>query len=349
MLLAGLDVGNNNVKCVTEQGHASYLHALHKLTGAQVDALAMRNGEDESADVFQVNGMSYAIGEAAIRMGARTARYGEKRYTADYYGVLGAIALFKALEKNDSNRHRITLLATYTPKDDVYIGRIKAAIQGEWRIQNRGQSLVINVAKVYTTDEPVAHYRHTVLYAGGQSLREDMRDLRLGDCLILDVGGFTTGFAVAIDGKIDYTAPYSLTVGIQNALDELAKTIRSKHSDRLFGAQVLNPAKLRNAIMTGYYDAGGKGALDCRDLVETALQPIAHKIEDEYTSRYGGSVNYHSVLIAGGGGWLINKHLAPRLEHNNIFLSGRDSESMMFGAADGAIKTLQALQARGKL
>lgn len=349
MILAGLDVGNNNVKCVTDQGHSHFLHSLHKLNSSQIAALDMRNDQNDSAGgVYEVNGVLYAVGESAIRLGASTAKYGESRYTPDYYGVLGAIALFRSLSK-DEKRARVTILSTYTPKDDIHIERIKQSITGEWHVKSGKQSLVIIVAKVFTADEPVSHFRHTIFYSGGQSLKEDTRDLRTGDCLVIDVGGYTTGFAVAVEGKIDYQAGYSLPVGIQVALDELAKTIRSKYRDELFKAQVAKADKLRNALMTGYYDAGGKGVLDCRELIESALQPVTYEIENEYVSRYGGSTNYHSLLIAGGGGWLTKKYLFPRLDHNLIFTSGKNSEDMMLGAADGGYKTLQALQAKGKL
>lgn len=345
MILAGLDVGNNNIKCVTEQGHTHFLHALYPLRPDQIQMLTDRNELDS---VYSVNSVYYAIGETAIRMGATTARYGEKRYTRDYYGILGAIALFCALSK-DTRKTRVTLLSTYTPKDDIYIPNLKESIAGEWKVEYQGQSLSINISTVYTTDEPVSHFRHAIFYAGGQSLREDMRDVREGECLVLDVGGFTTGFAVAVNGKIDYSAAYSLPVGIQMALDQLAKTVRTQYKDKLFGSQTLNPGKLRNAIMTGYYDAGGKGTLDCRTLITESLNPVIYEIVNEYVSRYGGSTEYHSILIAGGGGWLIKKELSPKLDHNLIYMSGKNSDDMMLGAANGAYKTLQALQAKGKL
>lgn len=349
MILAGLDVGNNNIKCVTDQGRTHFLHALHKLNPSQIESLTYRSHETDTGEgVYEVNGTLYAIGEDAIRYGAKTARYGESRYTDDYYGVLGAIALYRALAK-DEKRQRITILCTYTPKDDIHIERIKASIKGEWHVKHKNQAQRFSVLDVLTTDEPVSHFRHTIFYAGGQSLREDVRELRVGDCLIVDIGGYTTGFAVAVGGKIDYQAGWSLPAGIQIALDELAKTVRSKYRKELLKSQYLKADKLRSAIQVGYYDAGGKGMLDCRDLIAEALNPVVYQIENEYVSRYGGSTEYHSILIAGGGGWLIREYLEPRLDHNLIFTSGKNSDDMMLGAADGGYKTLQALQARGKL
>lgn len=356
-ILSGLDVGNNNIKVVGDQGRTHFYHALHKLRPDQIQALESRQGQTLDSTqseglgvVYTVNGEYYAVGESALKMGARSARMGENRYTQDYYGILGAIGLYRTLVLDKTNnRESVIALCTYTPKDAIYIDAIKAAITGDWEITHQKKTMKIKVSKVFTADEPVSHYRNAIFYSGGQSLRSDTAELQKGDCLIIDVGGLTTGFAIASDGKIDYTAARSLPVGMQRALDQLAQTIRKTYRDTLKGAQVLPMDKVRDALRSGTYDAGGKGTLDVRDLVTDAFSPVLYEIENTYTNEYGGSASFSSILLAGGGGWQIKKQLMPRLDHNLIFLSAKSAEAMVLGAAEGGYKTLQALNARGKL
>lgn len=356
-VLAGIDVGNNNIKAVGDQGRTHFYHALHELRSDQIAALTTRSKQvvdghnsEGIGGVFQVNDKYYVVGESAIKMGAGTPRMGENRYTPDYYGVLGAIALSRSIANpTGKGRETVIPLCTYTPKDDIYIDNIKSAITGEWEVSHLGKTMRIVIKKVLTADEPVSHYRNAIFYSGGQSFRADTAALQKGDCLIIDIGGLTTGFAIATDGAIDYTAAYSLPVGVQRALDSLANMIRRAHRDKLKGMQVLPMDKVREAFRTGVYDAGGKGSLDVRELVANASNEILYEIENTYMNRYGGPANYNSILLAGGGGWQTRALLKPRLDHETLFLSAKTSELMVLGAAEGGYKTLQALHSRGKL
>lgn len=349
MILAGLDVGNNNIKVITEQGRSHFMHVLHMVRNDQLRMLEEHGSgvEDPYESLYCVNGVYYAVGEVAIRMGAPTPRYGEARYTRDYYGILGAIALFQALVK-DTKRVAVCVFATYTPKDVIYTANLKNSIRGDWKVSHKGQTLTIHVQRVETMDEPTGHYRHAILYDGGLSPVQHTAALRQGSCLTIDFGGFTTGFTVADNGKVDYSSAQSLLHGVQGVIDQLAVEIRAQYREKLFGTQTLDPAKLREALMTEYYKAGGKGALDCRELVNEALNPLLYEVMNMY-GLYGGAASHDSILIAGAGGWLVRDKITPRLDHSTVLTSDRSSEGMLYGAAYGAYKTAQALKSRGKL
>lgn len=342
--IAGMDVGNGGIKTKTEH-HSSYFpHALFQLTTSQIEGL--NEGDSDNPNIYIVNGVHYAIGAQAIRSGAGAVKYGESRYIRDYYGVLAAIGLFRALPK-DGQRYSVVMAATHTPKDGIYKNDLVNAAMGMWEVQWQGKALKIRIADVKCIPEPVAHYRHATLYDGGQSLRGPER-IRRGICCVIDLGTFTTGFATAEDGLVDYTAGDTRLTGVQDAIDELSALIRSKFRRQLKGAQQLDPIRLRDAIMDGEYDARGLGVFDCAKEAEEACNIVIRDVLT-YFDAYGGSSSFDSVLIAGGGGSLMAKRLTDQLHHRNAFLTDKPGEMMVMGAGIGAYKTLQALQAKGKL
>lgn len=344
MTIAGMDVGNGGIKTKTAH-HASYFpHALFEMTASQVEAL--NESGESNTNVYIVNGVHYSIGAQAIRNGAGAVKYGESRYIREYYGVLAAIGLFRSLPK-DNQRYTVTMAATHTPKDSIYKTDLVNSAAGVWEVQWQGQMLKIRIADVKCIPEPVAHYRHATLYDGGMSYRGTER-IRRGICCVVDLGTFTTGFATAEDGLIDYTAGDTKLVGVQDAIDELAALIRSKYRRQLKGAQQLDPIRLRDAVLDGEYDARGLGIIECAREAEEACNIVIRDVLT-YFEGYGGSSAFDSVLIAGGGGSLMAKRLTEQLNHRNVFLTDKPGEMMVMGASIGAYKTLQALQAKGKL
>ena len=342
--IAGMDVGNGGIKTKTAHNSSYFPHALFQMTGSQVEEFA--GGDRDNPNVYIVNGVHYSIGAQAIRNGAGAVKYGESRYVRDYYGVLAAIGLFRSLPK-DSQRYSVVMAATHTPKDGIYKTDLVNAATGVWEVQWKEETLKIRIADVKCVPEPVAHYRHATLYDGGVSVRGPER-IRRGICCVIDLGTFTTGFATAEDGLVDYTAGDARLTGVQDAIDELSAQIRSKFRRQLKGAQQLDPIRLRDAIMDGEYDARGLGIFECAKEAEEACNIVIRDVLT-YFDAYGGSSAFDSVLIAGGGGSLMAKRLTDQLNHRNVFLTDKPGEMMVMGAGIGAYKMLQALQAKGKL
>lgn len=342
--IAGVDVGNGGIKVKTAHGSSYFPHALFRMTASQIEDMEA-NGEP-NANVYVVNGVHYSIGAQAIRNGAGAVKYGEARYIPDYFGVLAAIGLFRSLPKTNQ-RYSVVMAATHTPKDIYYKDDLIHSALGMWDVQWQGQSLKIRVVDVKCIPEPVAHYRHATLYDGGASYRGPER-IRRGVCCVIDVGTFTTGFATAEDGLVDYTSGDTKLIGVQDAIDELARLIRSKHRKMLKGSQQLDPIRLRDAIMDGEYDARGLGLITCASEAEEACNIVIRDVLT-YFDTYGGAAAFDSVLIAGGGGSLLANRLIERLNHRNVFLTDKSGELMVMGAGVGAYKTLQLLEAKGKL
>lgn len=340
--IVSADVGNANIKLKSEHGKTDFPHALIELNGSQVATL--QAGGEIPASTFIVNGKYYAIGEQAVRSGAGAARYGASRYVPDYYGVLIAIGLFRILPFDTRN---IFLLGTHTPQDSVYKADMIESAKGNWVVENQGMKRSFRIMEMVTANEPDMHYRFATLADGGTTYRGNER-IRRGACAIIDIGGLTTALSVADNGKIDYTAGDTRMRGVLDALDELGRLLRAKYSRELKQTRILNPLRLRDALMDGEFDAGGLGVLNCAHEAEESSNIVVSDLL-KFFDDWGGSVAYDSVLLAGGGGALLRSRIKKNINHRHVFLTDENTDLMFMGAAVGGLRTLQLLRAKGKL
>lgn len=339
-----LDCGNAQIKIVTDEGEFMFPHALRQLSESDRDALHQRGELDSTEGVYNVGGLWYAAGEKAMRRGSNAALYGERRYVETYYGVLGAIALWHGL---DSSAKDIIFFGSHTPKDVIYKQNLIASIRKEWRVSSMGLSKTFVVREARTFDEPVGAFRHAMLSDDGRTVRGD-RWLRDGALFVIDVGGFTVSLTAADAGKVDYSSAASRMTGILQVLRDFEQLIRRRYASQLFGTNGLDPVRLRDALANGQYDARGMGVLDVRDQAEQACAPLVNDIAQFY-EEYGGAGNYNGILIAGGGGALLEKRLRDTLRHPHMTVAEMNRDRMHFGTAWGGMKIMRAAESAGKL
>lgn len=341
--ILALDAGNAWIKAVTDSGaEIRFPHALRELSTAKVDEIEMRGGTDDP-NIYKVNKTYYAIGEQALRDGDGSVKYGESRYQRDYYGVLGAIAAFRAFP---ASARDVTVYGSHTPKDLVYRPDLIEAIKGIWNVEGQGVKKTFRLIEAHGADEPVMAYRHAILSDDGMSYRGDVA-LRRGDCLIIDIGGFTTALTVAVSGKIDYSSARSFDGGIIDVRDNLAKGIKRRYRTQIKGLNFFRPDKLDSALQTGKYQAGMEGELDCLKEVNDVCNPLLSSIIN-YINNYGGLGSFESILLAGGGGVLMEKRMRDSLKKASVFMPDQDRARVQLATALGMLKTMRALEAKGK-
>lgn len=342
--LMALDCGNAQIKVVTQECSDVFPHALKLMTQADIHDNAARNEMDNNPNVFCVNGTYYKIGEKALRKGRGSALYGEDRYVETYYGVLAAIAAFKSFS---GSRKSVYIYGSHTPKDIDYRPDLIASVKRKWVVESMGQKKVFEVVGAAGIDEPVAAYRHAILSDDGTSFR-NLPVLREKSVFILDVGGFTIGVSVAEGGKVDYSAASSDVVGMLDVLEEFEKLIRKNNRLKLKGTNALNPMRLRAALKSGVYDAAGLGEIRVAAEANEACDLLLNEIANLFKN-YGGAGEYHAVLLAGGGGALMEKRIKDMLRHPSVHVVEEKRELMHMATALGGMKILRLLESKGKL
>lgn len=340
-----LDAGNAQIKIVTDGGEKMFPHALFRLGAFDLEQLEMRGELEHTPNVYCVNGDWYSVGVKAIRKGKGAAVYGEARYRPDYYGVLAAISMFEMLPRGSQ---KVFLFGSHTPKDIVYRDDLVSAVCGHWVVESCGQAARFHVVAARGFEEPVGAYRHATLSEDGMRLAGD-RSLQLGDCLICDIGGWTTGLSLAIDGRIEYEESETHTDnGVLNIQDDFEQLVRQQYRGVLKGANQLNPMKLRSALIDGVYDAAALGMLDVKAAAEKAREPILRNVQTFY-EKFGGAAQINSILAAGGGTMLFWSVLCDLLQHPRMFIATRHINAVSFATARGGMQMMRALEARGKL
>lgn len=343
--LISLDAGNAQIKAVTMENEIFFPHALRRLSTSDIEDLTLRSDAD-SKDIFIVNGTYYAIGRQALRTGAGSVLLGEARYVETYYGVLAAIAMFRAF--NESKKS-VYLYGSHTPKDAIYRHDLVLAAKGNWVVENMGNRKTFRVVDARGVDEPVAAFRHATMREDDpRYYRGDFR-LRKGETAILDIGGFTFAITVADKAVIDYNSSRTYpNAGILDVLDNLKASIRSNHRTRLKGANDLPETRLREALKTGVYDAGGLGRLNVQREVQEACNLLLNDILN-FFQNYGGSSSFDALLLAGGGSVIMERALMESLNHRYTFMAEEDRKRMHMATARGGMKMLRLMETQGKL
>lgn len=327
-----LDVGHALVKGVTDKHWTDFPHALMPLDDKTWQD-AKRRGQD-SHDYVIVNKQPYAIGVTAEKHGWRGRLEGAARYTPEYYGVLAAILIYRLFPEG----HKfLEVMATHAPEYIDYRSDMEAALIGRWEVECQDVKRSYVVRKMHFIDEPIAAGMNVILDERASGFQHP--ELQSGTGLVIDIGGFTTDAALLENGVPDYLSIYSDPgVGIIRALDEFKRTLRARYATEFKNASLLRADKLRSALASGEYNAGGFGALDCRAESDMACERVVTLVSDIY-NRFGGTSQTDFIILAGGGAGLLASRLITRLNHPNVRLAGRPPVIHM-SIAEGALKML---------
>ncbi len=342
--LAVVDAGNANIKAKSDEREIEFPHALIEMTESDIMQLRIRGELETTPNLYCVNNVWYRVAEKAMKAGKTAALYGEARYQRSYYGVLVAIALFNLFERSQLN---VFLFGSHTPKDIIYRDDLIEAAIGDWWVFSEGQEKTFRVVSANGFEEPVGAYRNATLSEDGVKISGDA-SLWSGKTLIVDFGGFTTAFSVAVNGKIEFESSHSHLSGILDVVDDLEMLIRRRYKNQLKGVNALDHMKLRNALTDGFYDAAGMGTLDVRDETKNAKAPLLTELSRFY-EQYGGTASYNAVLLAGGGTFLLHGDVKRVLNHPVILTAESDLRQIARSTVRGGMKTLKLLESKGAI
>lgn len=332
------DMGRADIKTATVRPRRDedyFTHAIAPISPAEFERETKRAGA-ASDDYFVVNGTHYVIGRKAVRRGFKL-QLGQNRYTPDYYGVLGAIAMTRLLQESADN---VFWVGTHAPEDVDYIGDLLSAVVCDWRVQWRGQKFVFKVLDGVTVDEPLAGYYNAILRHDGLHYA-DTRIVN-GTTLMLDTGGYTTDAGV-IDpqGEIDYSSFQSQHIGVLEAVEQFGRDFRSDNSRLLKGVE-LDRQQVHKALRTGVLDLRGLNEPGTRGYdVSREASYVRDSLANEVTNfyeRYGGAAYYDTLVLTGGGGALLEAELTAKLRHNALVLADKRADELHMANARGARK-----------
>jgi hypothetical protein len=291
-----------------------------------------------SQDYLRINGTPYVIGESAERHGVNTQRSGAARYTRDYYGVLAAAALARLYERS----REIMVFGSHAPGDAKFREDLMKAVVGEWHVETADQELRFKVTYANTFDEPVGGLMNVLLTEDGQHYQHS--EINGGRSLVIDIGGFTTDWlAVNPGGEVDYSLARSVPLGIQNVLTDFEESFRTNNLPAVKNTPDLPAERVRKAIVTGYFEGGGK-RYPCENEVREATSVMLNRIADTYQRIAGGALGWDAIILTGGGCGLLYKRLLPILNHQHVLLADK-IEALHLANVRGGLKLWRLYEA----
>ncbi|HEX2907434.1 MAG TPA: ParM/StbA family protein [Phototrophicaceae bacterium] len=336
-----LDFGNARGKWYVPRLNAQgdFRHAIARLTETEWRQ-SCRLGKPPKGYI-RVNGMAYAVGDAARRHTIADRPKGAARYTETYYGIGLAFAASEALQTSDQN---MTLRATYPPGDVDYASRLVASAKHEWEVESHHGNFKFNVKRVGVIDEPLGGLAHYMLNADGTEKRRN--PLANATILVIDVGGYTVD-TVAVDpgGEIDTSSLKSTRTGIIQLTEQFESEMRANNLTLFQDMGDLDIRRVEDGILTGTYRFG-KVVIDCQTEARAAVQALVYDVTQIITGA-GGIGNYDAILVTGGGGALIFDALQEALPRIELFMAEQDRTLMKYANVFGASKMFKALRRLG--
>src|SRR5712691_1813346 len=273
-----------------------FMHAIAPLSDTDWATVVGRGKPPKG--LIKVNGLAYAVGEAARRHIIRERPKGAARYNELYYLPAACFAFVDGFRESAP----VTLYASHAPQDQRYAGDLIHSVKGTWTVECQFGTLTFDVKRVITLDEPICGYAHYTFTANG----EERPDNPVADktVLLIDIGGYTTD-RVSIDpgGEIDLLSIESRRAGTIEAIQQFENELRHKNRRLFKDAGDLDIRRVEQAIISGVYQFGNQ-SIDCSKEAAAAINTLVSEIV-LVINNSGGAANYDVILLDGGGAVLI--------------------------------------------
>lgn len=339
----GFDFGNARGKYhfPAKSAYGSFRHAIAPLRESDWRKVAARGNPPNG--IVKINGMPYAVGDAARRYTIPERPEGAARYHANYYGIGLAFALSEAFDKSQRD---IFLIASHAPQDIDYADALERAAIGKYEVHGENGELTFNVRGVYTYDEPLGGYSHYILTENGAPKQRN--PLLTATTLVVDVGGYTVDVcAVDPGGVIDVLSLRSTRIGGNHMTRRFTEDLRSNNRLLFQDAGELDIRRVESAILTGQYQYGNT-SIDCRQEANEAITELVNDVILIMKQAGGGTIgNFEKALITGGFGALIYKKLSESVPRIDFMMA--DSVNMQYANVFGGPKIVALLRKEGVL
>jgi len=291
--LAGVDIGNTFVECVTNFGAASFPAALEEISESMYNEITSSRATREYQWVARVNGVPVMFGEPlADKISPQNRLKGSDRLTPEYYGRLVACALFKSIVRNAAHEVVIPFAVTLThaPRDTQWRSDMRKAlerlhIKGKKPdgtktedtivIENGDTVVYIRIHDYLFSNEPEAAARCIMIDDNGVYRKELMN----GESIGYDAGGYTLDVILIENGSPSVDRRQSLIDhGPLNMAQKLQGDLRDAYPD-VFRNNDPRLMRCYEALITGQYKMGlGEAPLSCEKLASEILRPYEAQI-----------------------------------------------------------------------
>ena len=301
--------------------------------------------------VFEFDGDPYIVGDAATHGGQVNRLTGDAKYKHGYWDV---VALAKLLRRFPGGHNNLTVAVAHPANAYPYIDQMMDLIGGKRTIKTpEGDTVSFRVRKVIPWAEAeggILRWMNLPAQINGDSVkvgRVNGKSVKVGDrILVFDIGGKISSMTAVIvaEGETFETIydpteqPFNL--GIQDVLDTLSQELKSLHTDDFQGLRDIPLNMLEEAVRTGKVTISSR-LVSVEQAVKNSIFSLIDKLEQRYKNKHGGGKNFNHIVVTGGGGGLIYKHLIDKkegiLNHPNVYLADREDSIHFANLRGGAV------------
>ena len=307
MEILGIDIGFGFTKATSGQQDLIFKSVLGESTDIQFREQMLPAGNpDEGFLQVEVDGKSYLVGELAERQSnVRFFTLDQAQFIGKFAKVL-ALAASARLVKGFVPINLVTDLpiGSYQKHKDelakLLVGEHKVALTDA---SGKREEKSLSISKVRVIPQPFGSLFNLMLNDQGEMADKRLVREKIG---IIDVGFRTADYTIS--DKMRYSERGSRTTdsGIARAFNVIATKLREES-----GINV-ELYRLYEAIDRGNIKIRGK-VYDLKGMTDQVFGQLANAVANEVDRRWADDWDLDAIVITGGGGAVLAKHLQPLL------------------------------------
>jgi plasmid segregation protein ParM len=338
--IIGIDIGFGFTKVTNGRQALVFKSVLGEATDIQFQEQVMEGVADDEHLQAEIDGKSWFVGELAERQS--NVRF----FTLDQAQFLAQFAKTLALTATARMAAGFVPISLVTGLPIGYYRQHKDEIarilKGEHKVTlvdaaGKRQEKVLNINRVRVIPQPFGSMFNMVLNDLGESGEKRMGKEKIG---IIDIGFRTSDYTIS--DKMRYSERGSRTTdsGIARAFTSIANKLREKSG---VGVELY---RLYDAVDRGSIKIRGK-EYDLKVLTDQVFGQLSSAIANEADRLWADDWDIDAMVITGGGGAVIARHLTPLL-HGNVLPMDPNRDARLYNV-QGYWKFGKHLWARGAI
>jgi plasmid segregation protein ParM len=297
----GMDVGYSAVKAVSGDRRITFSSAVGTPDRARFSL-------NDSTAIVLTHPVNAMVGEEAIAQSRFLNRREDRGWVeSDEWYTLALAALTELTNATVAELAIVTGLPVAFYNDKTVV---RDRLLGEHKVQREGRrAQTLKVTDCRVIPQPFGCLLSTCLDNRGRIVDSNLATGAVG---VVDVGGKTTNLLSVNRLSEIGRETASVNVGAWDVVRAVRRWLADNCPDLdLRDHQVVEAIIARRVRYYGQ-------SVDLTEVVETAIEPLAHQVLAEVTQLWNGGAALDAVLVSGGGALLLGSHIKVHFQHARV-------------------------------
>ena len=257
--------------------------------------------------ITEPDGSMWLVGESAVAQSRFASRREDRGWieSGEYYRLF-LTALTEA-SRGSADVTVVTGLPVNYYQDKE---RLQEILLGQHRVKRDDRKWqTFNVSEVRVIPQPFGAVLAVALDGNGRIVNNDVAQGNIG---IIDIGGKTTNF-LSVDRLSEISKETaSVNLGAWDVVRQVRDYLSQEYPDL-----ELRDHEIAEVIKQRWFSYFG-GVVDVTAVIDDVLQPISEQIVAQATQLWNSGARLGTILVAGGGAYLVGGHILDYFPHAAI-------------------------------